>query len=190
MRRHFGTLFNMYKAASPKTTTAERALTDPSNFFNESYYNTIAHLDFSSEAPVTSRITWAQFLAMDFKDFSERLENTIDKYGTGLTPSDLDLLETLVNSQYSIFIISIGSHYTSRGPAAMLLSSLKGGGITFVSEEGESDFTQQIIIYHETLVKLTTVVNEVLKTIDRDLIVVVEEWGNHVAPQIGTARVQ
>ncbi len=190
LRRHFGTLFSMFKAASPNTASGDHTLTKPDVFFNKNYLDTIAHLDFSVKAPTTSGISWAQYLTMSFKDFSERLENTIDKYGLGLTPSDLDILETLVNSQYSMFIISIGTHYAPRGPSPMLLSTLKGGSTTFTSDESEKSFKKEIINYHEGLVELASIVNEVLETIDRDLIVVVEEWGSHVAPQIGEARIQ
>lgn len=189
IRRHFGTIFNMFKASSIKDGKSTHKLTNPNNFINEEFYNTISYLDFSAKAPVTGNITWAQYLAGNFKEFSEKLENSIDKYGSGFTPNDLDMLETLVSSSYASFLISMGNSPSHQANSAMLLNSNNGGGLSFLSDEGEKRFNSEIKKHHETLVALTDAVNEILTSIDRDKIVVIEEWGSHVSPQIGSARV-
>lgn len=188
LRHHFGTTFNMLKESSLKAGKASHTLTKPNDFFNDNFYNTISYLDFSAKAPVTSNISWGQYLAADFKDFFKRLENSIDKYGAGLTPIDLDLLETLISSSYPSFLISVASLPQGANPA-MLLSKSRGGGITFMSDDIEDSFNNEIKKYYCTLVELTNIVNKTLTSIDRDSVVVVEEWGSHVSPQIGAARV-
>lgn len=187
LRRHLSTLFNIFKATSVKAPAESFRLTEVSQFFGDTFLSRIQYLDFAAKAPVIPQMTWAEYLAWQFKDFSDRLENTADKFGLGLTPDDIDLIERLINNPYANSLKNRSLSFLNGESAPLLLSIEKGGVINFVSDKSRNSFYRDLNDYHAALVDLTNSVNQVLRESGKDLIQVVEQWGDHVSPKIGSA---
>ncbi len=187
LRRHLGAVFNMFKATSVKAPAESFRLTEVSQFFGDTFLSRIQYLDFAAKAPCIPQMTWAEYLDWQFKDFSDRLENTADKFGLGLTPDDIDLIERLINNAYVNSLKNRSFSFRNGESAPLLLSVEKGGVINFVSDKSRNLFYRDLNDYHVALVDLTNRVNQVLRESGKDLIQVVEEWGDHVSPKIGSA---
>lgn len=186
--RHVGTLFSMYKSTIEKFPDEEWKTTELCKFFNDDFFESIVHLDFSIKAPVYGDLSWGQYLASQFNEFSERLESAVDKYGGGLLPPDLDLIEQIVNSQYARYLISIGQTIPPANSSAMLLSSKHGGAVQYGTEADEKSFQDSLKNYHKLLISLTDRVNNVLEESGRKPIVVHAHWKTNVGPSIGSGR--
>ena len=188
LRRHVGTLFSMFKATSSEAPDNPQRQVEPKGFFDEKFYNTIVYLDFSVKAPAIPEMSWGKYLALNFEDFTNRLERALDIFGVGLFPGDLDLLELLVNSPYAR-MFTMNSSIPLTGDSAMMLLSIEdGGSITFVSTKSKEYFDRSMRVYHEALMKLIDIVNESLRDTDQESIMVVQHWEEHVAPVVGSAR--
>lgn len=188
LRRHVGTLFSMFKATSSEAPDNSQRQVKPKGFFDEKFYNTIVYLDFSVKAPAIPEMSWGKYLALNFEDFTNRLERALDIFGVGLFPGDLDLLELLVNSPYAR-MFTMNSSIPLTGDSAMMLLSIEdGGSITFVSTKSKEYFDRSMRVYHEALMKLIDIVNESLRDTDQESIMVVQHWEEHVAPVVGSAR--
>lgn len=187
LRRHLGDVFAMFKATSLEAPTEPFLLTEVSQFFGDTFLSRIQYLDFAAKAPVIPQMTWVEYLALQFKDFSDRLENTADKFGLGLTPDDMDLIERLVNNSYANSLKNRSLSFRDGESAPLLLSIEKGGVINFVSDKSRDSFYHDMNDYHVALVDLTNTVNHVLRESGKEVIQVVEQWGDHVSPKIGSA---
>ena len=187
LRRHLSAIFDMFKATSAEAPTELFRLTEASQFFGDLFFSRIQYLDFAAKAPVIPPMTWADYLAWKFNDFSDHLENTADKFGLGLTPDDMDLIERLINNSYANQLKNRSFSFRNGESAPFLLSVEKGGIINFASEKSRDSFYQDLYDYHSALVDLVDRVNQVLQASGKDSIVVVEGWGDHVSPQIGSA---
>jgi hypothetical protein len=189
LRRHLGTLFNMFKATSTEAPNNPRRQVEPKSFFDETFYNTIIYLDFAAKAPVVPSMHWGQYLSLEFEDFTKRLESAVDKFGAGLFPSDLDLVEQLVNSPYAGMLIVRCSTSLPSGTSAMMLSVEDGGSITFTSTKVKEDFYRSMRAYHEALIELIGLLNESRRATDQEPIMVVQHWEQQQAPAVGSARI-
>ena len=189
LRRHLGTLFTMFKATSIKAPCDPQRQVNPRDFFDETFYGTIVYLNFSAKAPVIPEMSWGQYLASQFEDFTKRLERVLEVFGSGLFPGDLDLLERLVNSPYARFLTMMHLSIPQTGTSAMMLSVEDGGAITFVSPKSKEDFKRDKKAYHEALVELIDIVNTSIRDTDQEPIKVVQHWEQHVAPAVGSAHV-
>jgi len=189
LRRHVGTLFNMFKATSTEAPDDPQRQVEPKGFFDERFYNTIVYLDFSAKAPAIPEMGWGQYLFLQFEDFANRLERVLEIFGVGLFPDDLDLLERLINSHYARALTMWGSSIPRTGASAMMLSIEDGGSTTFVSTKRKESFYRDMRTYHEVLVELIDLVNDSLRDTDQEPIMVVQHWEQHVAPVAGSARV-
>lgn len=188
LRRHVGTLFSMFKATCTEVPEDPQRQVEPNNFFDERFYNTIVCLDFSAKAPAIPEMSWGKYLALNFEDFTNRLERALDIFGVGLFPGDLDLLELLVNSPYARMLTMNSSIPLAGASAMMLLSIEDGGSVTFVSTKSKEYVNRSMRGYHEALMKLIDIVNESLRDTDQESIMVVQHWEQHVAPIVGSAR--
>jgi hypothetical protein len=178
----------MFKATSTNAPDNPQRQVAPNYFFDETFYNNIVYLDFAAKAPVTSEMSWGQYLSLEFEDFKNRLESSVDKFGLGFSPNDLDIVEQLINSRYAGMLNMRGSSISLGGTSAMMLSIEDGGSITFVSSKAKESFYRDMRAYHEVLIDLVDLINESLRATDQELIMVVQHWEQHVAPAVGSAR--
>jgi hypothetical protein len=185
---HLGTIFTMFKATSIESPSEPVRYTEVCKFFDDKFLNTIIYLDFSAKAPVIPSMTWGEYLVMQFKQFHERLENAADKFGAGLTPEDVDLIEQLINSTYARMLMSNFGVRFGHGKLAMLLDVERGGSINFASVTSQNEFYGSIRSYHQALCELVLRVNEVIKYMGKEPIRVIEAWGDHHSPGTGSAR--
>lgn len=190
LRRHLGTLFDMFKATSTEAPDNPQRQVKPKIFFNETFYNTIVYLDFAAKAPAFPEMSWGQYLNLGFKDFIDRLESAVDKFGAGLFPGDLDLVEQLVNSRYAGMLTTRLPPSLLDGPAAMLLSVEDGGSIKYVSTKAKEYVDREMRAYHDALIELIGLVNEALLETDQETIMVVQHWEQTSAPAVGSANVR
>jgi hypothetical protein len=188
LRRIVGTLFSLFKAKSTEAQNDPQRQVEPKVFFDARFYDTIVNLDFSAKAPVIPEMSWGKYLALNFEDFTNRLERALDIFGVGLFPGDLDLLELLVNSPYARMFTMNSSIPLTGASAMMLLSIEDGGSVTFVSTKSKEYVDRSMRVYHEALMKLIDIVNESLRDTDQESIMVVQHWEQHVAPAVGSAR--
>ena len=190
LRRHLGTLFNMFKATSTEVSDNPQRQVAAKNFFNERFYSTIIYLDFAAAAPVIPEMCWGKYLSSEFKDFTNRLESAVNKFGAGLFPGDLDLVEKLINSPYAGMLITLGGSLSlSNGPSALMLSVEDGGSIEFISTEAKEYAYRNMRAYHKALIELIELLNESLFAKDQEQIMVVQHWERSHAPAIGSARI-
>lgn len=188
LRSHLGTVFGMFKAASIESPSELVRHTEVCKFFDDKFFNTIIYLDFSAKAPVIPSMTWGEYLEMEFKKFHDRLENAADKFGAGLTPEDVDLIEQLINSTYARMLMSSFGTRLGHGKLALLLDVKRGGSINFASENSQNEFYESMKSYHKALCELVLRVNEVIKYMGKEPIRVIEAWGDHHSPKTGSAR--
>jgi hypothetical protein len=95
---HMILLCNVFKAA-----TENKPIPLPSTYedtFNDNYYEEIAFLDLTKEAPVALRMNWFNHLYSETRFFKEKLEQTLDTYAVYLDTEMIDALEGVINSPF------------------------------------------------------------------------------------------
>lgn len=181
LRRHVAMLLGMYKAAvahAPQSPPEKL-----STLFGPDYSVQLAFLDFAKTAPLLNvhnaqPISWFDYFGHEIEPFKAALTRTIEKYATFLDPETVDLLETLIASNFLAFL----------SQASNISSLDRKNGVTrpynLLSGQGVADLIGQ----HTHLVqRMTELANEHLPK-DKLIAIKAESWRNDFAPRFGSAR--
>lgn len=95
---HMILLCNAFKAATENKPTLLPSTYE--DVFNDAYYEEIAFLDLTKEAPVALKMDWWNHLYLETKFFKEKLEQTLDTYAVYLDTEMIDMLEGIINSPF------------------------------------------------------------------------------------------
>lgn len=81
-----------------------------SNIGNDSYYEYLKNLDFSSKGPgiwsnTGQGMTWADYITYVSKEFEELISKIITNYALYLEPEELGLLQSVMDSKFMVFAI-------------------------------------------------------------------------------------
>ncbi len=167
-------LCNVYKAASK-----DKPQKLPSNFqeiFTDNFYTEVSFLDFAKDAGVTPKTDWFNRLDSELRFFKKKIEQTIDTYAIFCDSSFISLLEKLINSHFTFFII--------QAKAIPIVDMQMGFKRRYTMFSGTEEFLKEHALLMLQLIDYFN--SEAEKPIEFDTSI----WRDDVSPLWGSGRVQ
>jgi hypothetical protein len=130
LMRHLSLLCDWYKAAALVAPSVPPKTIE--DFFGDSYFQEVCHLDFSAPAPVLPQNDWLGRSGDHFEEFRRDLETLLDRYGSFLSA---ELIERVQEAAASSFVHML---ITMSRPHVRQISESLNPGARYALFRGES----------------------------------------------------
>ena len=172
---HLGVLQGIYKASI--ANLPEHLPAEVKDLFEPGYFVQIAFFDISKTAPLTSAVSWFDYLKSESEKFRLALGRTIEKYAVFLNATEIELLEMIINSSFLSLV--------EQTPAIRGIDQKEGYKRTYnlFAGQGMDGLVRE---YTDWFTQLIALYNNVLP--DNRIVITAGMWRNDVAPRVGSAR--